>query len=152
MVSCEIINAEKEHLNLLLSNMRRMDIDECKAGGLSPGRALKQSFRSSYYARTAFFDGKVAAMWGLSGSVASPIAYAWSLTTPEAEKAPFTFARRARKELDLALSIKPIITACIWTEYKQAIRFFELLGFRIDDPQPMGKCGAMFHQILIARL
>ena len=152
MVSCEIIKADKSHLNLLLANMRRMDIDECKAGGWSPGRALRQSYRSSFYVRSAFFDGKIAVIWGMCGPVIGSISHVWALTTPEVDKAPFTFAKHARKELDLALSIKPVLITHVWAEYTQAVRFFGLLGFQVYKPQPVGRDGALFHQILIARL
>jgi|WetSurMetagenome_2_1015567.scaffolds.fasta_scaffold295525_2 hypothetical protein len=135
----------------LLENMRKKDIEECKALGMSPGRGLRTSIKNSLYSKSVWLDGKIIAMIGLSGAVISEAGCAWMLTGNGIEKVPFTFMRIAKKEIDVMLIYKKILFNYVSKDYPEAVRFFEILGFSVSRPKQVGKHGNMFHQIMKTR-
>lgn len=132
----------------MLANMRRKDIEECKAFGMSPGRAIKDSLSNSLYAKSVWLDDDIIAMIGLSGNVVSDLGCPWMLTGYGIEKVPVSFARVAIHELDEMNKIKRVLSNAVWAEYKEAVKFMSIVGFSVFSPRPMGKNGAMFHPII----
>lgn len=132
----------------LLANMRKKDIEECKAFGMSPGRALRNSMNSSLYSKSVWMDGKIIAMIGLSGNVISEVGCPWMLTGNGIEKVPFTFAKVAIKELDEMHKYKPVLSNFVQADYHEAVRFLSAVGFSIASPRQVGKNGVLFHQVV----
>jgi hypothetical protein len=131
----------------LLANMRRKDIEECKAFGMSPGRALKVSIKNSLYAKSVFLDSRIIAMIGLSGDFISDIGVPWMLTGYGIEKVPLSFAKVAIHELDKMNECKRVLTNYVMADYHEAVRFMSLVGFSLSSPRPLGKHGVLFRQI-----
>ncbi len=132
----------------LLANMRKKDIEECKAVGMSPGRALRTAIRSSLYAKSVWLDGEIIAMIGLSGPVLSEVGVPWMLTGNGIEKVRYTFAKVAIKELDEMHKYKPILSNYVVADYHEAVRFLSVVGFSIFSPKPIGKNGRLFRQVM----
>jgi hypothetical protein len=130
----------------LLANMRKKDVEECKAYGMSPGRALRNSIQSSLYSKSVWLDGWIIAMIGLSGPVISEMGCPWMLTGNGIEKVPFTFAKVAIRELDEMHKYKRILSNYVQADYHEAVRFLSAVGFSIASPREVGKNGVMFHQ------
>jgi hypothetical protein len=132
----------------LLANMRRKDIEECRAWGMSPGRALRTSIKNSLYVKSVWLDDTIIAMVGLGGAIISEAGCAWMLTGYGIEKVPISFARVARFETDEMLKYKKIIFNYVSADYPEAARFFDIIGFHVSQPVVAGKNGHMFHQII----
>jgi uncharacterized protein Usg len=143
-----IRQAEPRDSRILLANMREKDIAECRAAGMSPGRALRTSLRGSLFAKTVLLDGTVIAMIGLCGRVISDHGVPWMLTGKGIETVPLSFAKVARRETDDMLNYKMVLSNYVWADYHEAIRFFKLIGFEVFPPEPVGKNGAMFCKIV----
>ena len=133
---------------LLLANMRKKDIDECKAYGMSPGRAIRNSLKNSLYAKSAWLDGEIIAMIGLAGSIISDVGCPWMLTGNGIEKVKFTFARIAIEELDAMHNYKTVLSNYVQADYHEAVKFLGLVGFSIHSPRKIGKNGVLFHQVV----
>jgi len=132
----------------LLANMRKKDIEECKAYGMSPGRALRTSINNSLYVKSVWLDDAIIAMVGLSGPIISESGCAWMLTGNGIEKVPISFARVARMETDSMLKYKKILFNYVSVDYPEAARFFDIIGFHVSQPVVAGKNGNMFHRII----
>ena len=132
----------------LLSNMRKMDIEECKAFGMSPGRALRTSLDSSLYAKSVWMGDTIIAMIGLSGTIISDAGCPWMLTGNGIETVKFTFARVAINELDKMNKHKRVLSNYVWADYHEAVKFLSLVGFSIHSPKHVGKNGALFRQVV----
>ena len=132
----------------LLANMRKKDIEECKAYGMSPGRALNIAIRDSLYAKSVWLDGKIIAMIGLSGPIISDTGCPWMLTGNGIEKVPVTFVKVAIKELDEMNRHKPILSNYVLADYHEAVKFLSVVGFSVFPPKKIGKCGALFRQVV----
>jgi hypothetical protein len=132
----------------LLANMRRKDIEECRAWGMSPGRALRASIKDSLYAKSVWLDDRIIAMVGLGGTIISDVGQAWMLTGCGIEKVPVSFARVARFETDEMLKYKKVIFNYVSADYPEAVKFFDIIGFHVSKPVHASKTGAMFHKIV----
>jgi hypothetical protein len=135
----------------LLANMRRKDIEECKALGMSPGRAMRVSIKESIYAKGAWLDGKIVAMWGVGGSLLSDHGCAWMVTGNGVEKIPLTFVKISMREVDKMHLYKTVLSNYVWADYPEAVKFFKVIGFTVQDARPVGKHGNLFHQIISSR-
>lgn len=135
----------------LLANIRRKDIEECKAFGISPGRGLRNSINNSLYTKSVWLNENIIAMIGLCGPVISEAGVPWMLTGNGIEKVPLTFVRVAKKEIAEMLTYKSVLSNYVSADYPEAVRFFEILGFFVSRPKQVGKHGAMFHQIIKRR-
>lgn len=127
--------------------MRKRDIEECKAFGMSPGRALDNSIKGSLFSKSVWLDGKIIAMIGLSGNLISDVGCPWMLTGNGIEKVRFTFARVAIRELDEMHKYKRVLSNYVMADYHEAVKFLSLVGFSIHSPRHFGKHGVLFHQV-----
>lgn len=134
------------HCPVLCANLRAGDRRECEDAGLAPRRAIYRSYRNSLYARTVFFDGDMAGMFGLGGGALSDTGSPWLFTTPAVERNPFAFLRCARAFVDEMLTIKPMLENFVSANYPEACRFLRALGFELSEPQPYGVKGAPFRK------
>jgi hypothetical protein len=137
--------------NALLANMRKQDIAECLALGVSPGRAMRTSIRESFYAKSAWLDGKIVAMWGVGGPLLSDTGCAWMVTGNGVEKIPLTFIKICAREMVKMHQYKMTLCNYVHADYTEAVRFFRILGFSVGEPEPVGKHGKLFHQITSSR-
>jgi hypothetical protein len=133
-----IIESTRAHFRELVTRLRQGDREEIEAAGFSDRRALWLSYRTGMMRRTAFVDGEIAAMWGVSGTALSRIGHPWLLTTPACEKVPFAYVREGRKHALEMLEIHPVLTNNVLASYERAIRFLRLAGFTVGEPFPFG--------------
>ena len=146
-----IVPADLAHVYALARAMRAADAAEATALGLDPVRALRASYRMSLFARTAFFDGAIAAMWGLNGDVLSDNGRPWLVTAAAIERLPVTFVREAKATVAAMLSLKGTLENYVAADYGRAVRFLEVIGFALDPPAPFGPHGALFRRFHLRR-
>jgi hypothetical protein len=100
--------------------------------GYTPLKLLWYSYRRSLMCRTAFIDGKLAAIWGIYGKVFSGIGQPWLIMTPETEEYPMRVAFRYRKELRKFQEMFPILEDYVDETNEKSLRMLELMGFKIS--------------------
>lgn len=143
----EIVPATKAHGRALLSTLREGDREEVMAAGLRPGRAVMISLRDSLWSNAAMVDGEVAALWGVGGTLLSGIGRPWLLTgTACNQVSPLKFARVYRSEVGRMLASFFRLENYVDSKYTGAVRMLRLAGFTINDPEPFGQRGALFHR------
>jgi hypothetical protein len=135
----------------MLANLRWKDVAECRALGISPGRAVRLSLSESIYAKSAWSDGKIVAMWGVGGPLLSDAGCAWMVAGNGVEKIPLTFIKICTKEISKMHQYKTTLSNYVHADYTEAVRFFKILGFSVEEAKPVGKHGNMFHQITSSR-
>lgn len=130
----QIVPATREHAEELAATMRVEDQDEVLAFGfLSPLDSVLASLERSNEAWALLFDGKVAALFGLSccnplTGFASP----WLLSSTLVEKHRFAFLRACRPTVKHWLKTWPTLANCIDGQYEKAVRWVEWLGFTVE--------------------
>lgn len=142
--SYTILDATPAHVRALIPTLRAGDVAEIRAGGLTPFRCVRQSYRLSYICRTALIGDDVAAMWGVGGSLLGNEGAIWLLTGEAIERLPWSFALVARREVRSYLDIYPVLSNHVLASYAKAVGFLKALGFTVEEPQPLGRHGEMF--------
>lgn len=145
----EIVEARLEHLRALIPLLRDGDRAEVEVTSIPARHLLFGLWRSSLVRRAALVDGEVAAVWGMSGSLAASEASVYLLTGRAIERIPLAFYREARRELRAMLETRRSLVCDVLADYTRAVRFFEMLGFEIDGPRDVG--GAMFRRMRLVR-
>lgn len=141
-----IVPAERVHIPLMVRHLRAQDLEEVTCLGLSPRRALRDSFKTSLFRRSAFVDGEIAAMWGVSGGIIDNFGVPWLLTTPAIERVPLAFIKEARREVFEIMETKQRIENYVLASYTRAIRFLMLMGFEIGEPARIGPDQTLFRR------
>lgn len=149
MANIEIIPAMPQHVLELRSTLREADICEVMRFGLPLRKAMYRSFKNSIFSRVALVDGKIAALWGLSGILLGETGHPWLLTGTQSEAvSPLTFARIYKREVEEMITHFPVLTNWVDAGYNKSVRLLEMIGFTLDDPMPIHglKSDALFRK------
>ncbi len=135
------------HLRELAANLRVEDENEIVAFGFTPSQALWRSYKASLFRKTALIDGKVAAAWGICGKFMGETGAPWLLTTSEVKKvSPLKFTRIYQQEVKEMLKLFPKLENYTIASYTAAIRLLDIVGFKLDEPEPMGGNNALYRK------
>ena len=120
------------HLRMMSEAMESASAETAVKMGLTPLKALWSSYRQSIICKSAFIDGKLAAIWGVSGSMFGDTGRVWLVLTPETQQYPFRVAFRYRKEINKMLDMFPILEEYVPEGNEKSIRMLELMGFKVS--------------------
>lgn len=147
----EIVPARLEHVRMMARTMRPLDRAEIEGFGLCVRHTLHWLWRDSPMRRAALVDGEVAAIWGYQGALMSDEVVPWLFTAPAIERAKLAFYREARREIDEMLALHGRLHCHVLAAYKQSVRFFEVMGFKIDAGEPIGRDGTLYRLMTLER-
>lgn len=139
-----IREARPADVRRMVHAMRPDDRAEIAAFGLDPKRLLRWLAADSVFVRAAEVDGSLAVLWGVQGQLAADTAYPWLFTAAPIERAPFAFAREARREVRGMLAQWRRLRVDAAATYQRSIRFWRLMGFRVGEPEPVPPHGVLF--------
>ena len=147
MASIEIRDSFPEDVNLIKGKLRPADTEEILAFGITAAKALWRSYKGAIFRRTAFVDGEIAAIWGCGGTVMGDVGRPWLLTTYAAEKiSPLRFTRIYQDEVLRMLDVFPRLVNYVDSRYTKATRLLDIIGFELDEPEPVGVNGILFQK------
>jgi hypothetical protein len=118
-------------LTVMLQNMSQEDRDEAVCYGVPIRRVLWQSYRNSFWRKSHFYEGELAAISAVSGVLLGGVGHPWVCTTPVIERARLTYFREARREIEAMQRIFPRLESMITAKNVKALKFFEIMGFTI---------------------
>lgn len=132
----EIVDSVGKHAKELAKTLRIKDRIEAESMGLNPEQATFYAYRWALWKRTALVDGKVAAMWGLHGSLLGHSARPY-LITGEAVNlvSPIKFARVYTKEVQIMKQMFPVLENYVDLKYEESVRMLRIAGFTIKEPE-----------------
>ncbi len=133
MVKYQIVESEFSHVAKLCGSLRYDDLAEITCFGLRPFAVISKSYKKSFYRRSAFVEGEIAAMWGLSGSLLGTSEY-WLLTGAAIEKIPVSFVKECKREIKHMLTFSQRFEGMFVSSYTRAQRLLEVLDFSIGPP------------------
>lgn len=132
----EIVPSKRYHCGRMLRVMRRDHILCLERMGVNVHRELRVAFENSSTCRTAFFDGEIAAMWGVMGSVLSPIGCVWMVLSERAMRRPLWVVKESRKQLaDMIVGRHELVTTLLGDD-PAAQRFAAFVGFHTGHSGP----------------
>ena len=150
-MSYQIIPTEPRHISLLADNLRTEDAMEVQAAGVAPRKALWRSYRQATFARTAFIDDEIGAIWGVGGCALGGIGRPWLLTAPPVEHAKLAFVREGRYAVGEMLITFNELRGFVDGRYARALRFLSALGFELSEEFPFGPHNVPFRRYSIRR-
>lgn len=130
----EIVQSKPEHLIALSDNIRQKDRIESLRLGVEPLKALTQCFKYAIVRKTILIDGKVAAVFGVTGNLfanQNTLYLATSNTVKQVSS--LTFVRTYIQELDKLKAAFEKLVCYVDAEYYEAIKLLELVGFEREQ-------------------
>lgn len=129
MPTVEILEARPHHCGAMVRRLRMEHAVAFAKVGLNPHRELRATFMASAYRRAAFLDGRLAALWGVRGSILSASGFVWLCLTNEASRHPVMVLREARRQLDGIMRTKTEVYTTVLHADDAALRLCSWLGF-----------------------
>ena len=149
-MTIEIVQSTHEHVRMLSQVMCEQDMREVEALGLSPQKALWRSYKGSICRETAFVNGQIAAMWGVSGNPMGLQGAPWLLTSNVSKTvSPVAFAFIYRRSVRGMLELFPTLENWVDASYTEAVRLLQIIGFELGEPEPLGPKGALFRKYIM---
>lgn len=133
----EVQDAKPWHCGQALRAMRaehRRALEKLGVGA-NQHRELRAIFEASTIRKACFADGKLAALWGVTGTLASNIGYVWLVLTETAMRYPIETVRRARQELAVLMETQFELATTVVAEDPAALRFALALGFHTSHTE-----------------
>lgn len=146
MVKELIRKATQEDVEFLIANVREEDIEEIDAlDGSTIRDALEETPNLLDNSEVWEVDGKVVAMFGVTPvEDHAGVGVIWMLATGEFEQYSKMFAIRCKRVVEKMISGYEYIFNYVHTKNENSIKWLEWLGFKMNDPEPIGHKGAMF--------
>ena len=135
----EVVEAKRQHCGAMARRMRRVHREILASGGIDAHRELAMMFSQSSFRRSVFFEGKIVAMGGITGSRLAPHGVAWLVLAEEFRNYPVTIVRHALRLLKQEMRTRSELAVTILLEDDAALRFAIYLGFHVshdDDGAP----------------
>ncbi len=130
----DIVTTTIEHLKELDQNIREKDKQEALNLGVEPLKALIQCHKYAVLRNTILINGRVAAVFGVTGNLFSEEHTLYLITSEVVTEIPhITFVRTYIHELEKLLSIFDKLNCYVDAEYKEAIKLLEFVGFRKEQ-------------------
>ncbi len=142
----QIVPAQIEHIDQLVSSIRAADVAELKAiGNLDPEVALKMSFCLSTHVYTWLVGDKVGAVFGVAPIDGQPgTASVWMIGSDLIRTEKRFFIENSRRCIDHCNTLYPLLENYVHPNNRLVIRWLEWCGFEFDEPEPYGSNGELF--------
>lgn len=147
----EIVPSNISHAYELSRTLRDQDRQEITCFGRDPKSSIRYAYKTALVNKTALVDGKVAAMWGVGGTILGYTGIPWLLTSNLVEKYPLFFTSLYRKEVKEMLGRFSRLENFVLASYDKSVRLLSISGFNLDEPTPVGPNGVPYRRFWIER-
>ncbi len=145
MVDIQITDTLPEHVLAIRDALQEDDKREISGYGVSCAKATWRTYKRAIWCRTALIDGIPAAFWGVAGIRFGNKGIPFLLTSHHVRKiSPLKFTRIYQLQLRDMLKIYPKLENWVLSDYNEAVRLLQIVGFTIGEPQALGRHGLMY--------
>lgn len=134
---CRIVPALPVHVGIIAGQLTPEERERFKGVGRDARRVIRGFFRQSSYKRTALLDERPAAIWGITGSLASSSGILWLRLARDARRRPRRVIEEGRAELGRILQMRREIVIYVPEDDSLALRFAEFFGFEFSQPMQL---------------
>lgn len=131
-MTIEIRNTYPYDLRMMAEAMTADSKDVAERIGMPPLKLLWSSYRNSIICKSGFIDGKLAAIFGISGSMLAETGRPFLIMTPEVKKHPIRVAFIYRRFLKEFQNMFPVLEEWVPIENEDSIRLLELMNFHVS--------------------
>lgn len=128
----QVVEAERGHVGVVFSRLRRGHRDCLLGVGLDQRRAFREFrkvFDDSAFRRSWIHHGEVVGIGGVTGSLLSPHGFVWLALTEDVIRFPREIIRESRRQLGEIMKTKTELATTILASDDVALRFCAFLGF-----------------------
>ncbi len=142
------VEPNEEYIRVIADDMREADRAEIWASHRStPLDSLMLGWKRSTSSVVVCVDGKPCVMLGLViHDILTGTGIPWLLGTETALKHKREFFKLSPPVVDEMLETCPRLFNYVHDQNKVSIKWLQWVGFTIDDPEPIGVAGEMFHR------
>ncbi len=130
--------------------MRGSDVDEVWASRkMDPKQALVTSIMASEWSAVMWIDQQIVGIVGfvkVANDSNRDYGIPWFLGTHDLEKYPVSFVKSGKKVIAHMMTLVPYLENYVSAENITSIEFLKHMGFTIEEPQPVGVEGELFHK------
>ena len=121
---------------MLCANLRDDDLRECEAFGMTPFKGIWRSYKNSKICRSGFVNGRIVAIWGISGGLLGFIGNPWLMTSKVADEYPMVFAMVYRRETKEMLKSYRVLELWADSAYTKSLKMMRIVGFKEREFKP----------------
>lgn len=126
----EVIDAKPYHVGAILRRMRDEHAAAVTRLGVHAHPDLRGMFNVSIERKAWMVDGKLAALGGITGTLASSTAFVWLVIAQDATRFPIEIVKEAKRQMDRMMATRESLTTTIFAGDETSRRFAAFLGFR----------------------
>ena len=135
----EIAEAKAYHCGIISRSLRADHRQAAELAGVNIHREILSCYNQSSFRRAWKIDGKLAALGGVIGTLASSSGVVWLALSEEASRHPKAVVGEARRQLSALMSVKRELRASLFENDEASIRLaiflrFQIIGAAWDGP------------------
>jgi len=134
-----ILDTTAAHIREMVNVMHEQTAQTAHNMGYTPKKLLWHSYKQSFMCKSVFINGKIGAIFGISGVLYGETGQPWLVMSDEVNDYPFKVAFIYRKELEKFQSMFPVLEDYVDETNEKAIRLLELMKFNVSkNTIPLG--------------
>jgi len=147
MTEYTFIDGKNYHVGEMARKIRKGQRIGLSGLGYNIHRELYKFYLQSAYCKACLVDGRLAALWGVIGTLASNRGFVWMTVTEEAMKYPVKMVKETRRQLEIISETYGKLETILLDSDDVAKNFAKFMGFeigRIGYYVPDGYSGVRF--------
>lgn len=136
MTEFRTIEARAYHCGQMCRLLRIEHQEAVAQIGIDAHRELRARFEASVFRRAWLINGKLAALFGVTGGMLSSGGFLWLALSVEAQRHPVAIVKEGRRQLDDIMRTKRELATTILGHDHAALRLAIFFGFHVSDHGP----------------
>ena len=125
-----IVEARPWNVGQILRRMRKEHREGVVAAGVDAHRELRMIFEASSFRRACLLDGKLMALWGMTGTLAESTGYAWAVLAEDATRYRRAILHEGRRQVRAMMRQRRELETTVLEDDVAGRRFALKLGFQ----------------------
>jgi hypothetical protein len=149
----KVVRSTKQDAEYIAKHMRKADIEEIWASHhYTPEEAMAFTIEKTMFCLTVSVEGVPVVMFGVNGeSILGDRGIVWMLATDDIQKIAFRFVRHSKKFINLMQEFYPYMYNYVDSRNSTSIFWLKMIGAKIQDAQPHGVEGKLFHYFYFSK-
>lgn len=137
MTEFRVIEGREHHCGQIVRRLRENQREILIGLGVNAHREIRTNFDVSAFRRAWLVDGRLAALFGVTGPLLTAQGYCWLALSDIATKYPIEVVKETKRQFAIIMQTKREIYTTLLPEDRAAIRFADVLGFEQAHAAPV---------------
>lgn len=132
-----VIEAQAHHCGAIVRQLRESHRAAVVRLGVNPHREMRQNFDASAFRRAWLVDGKLGAVFGVTGPLIAAHGYCWMALSLIGARYPVAIAKETRRQFEIIMQTKRDLVTTLLPEDGVSLRFAGWAGFEQVHTAPI---------------